>query len=492
MGAAFDSLTPREIVAELDRYIVGQEKAKKAVAVALRNRMRRQRLPESMRDEVSPKNILMIGPTGVGKTEIARRLAKLCGAPFIKVEATKYTEVGYVGRDVESMIRDLMMAGYSMVKQEMRAQVKEAAEKRVEELLLDALLPGSKPQDENRPLAPLAALFAGRASPQAAQPAQGADPATGFPPAGEGAPKASEAERPRDQSGIREKFREMLRAGQLEDRKVEITVSAQGFQPSIEVFQGGSMEEMEMNFSGLANLFGGKKKKKSMSVAEARAAVLAEEMDKLIDGDRVSEEARRRVEETGIVFIDEIDKIANRESKGGGQDVSREGVQRDILPIVEGSTVNTKHGMVDTSHILFIAAGAFTVSKPQDLIPELQGRFPIRVELEALSAKDFVRILTEPENALVRQYVELLKTEGVEIVVDGQAVERIAQIAQEVNARNENIGARRLHTIMERLLEELSFAAPELSGQRIPITKEYVEERFRDFFERQDLSRYIL
>jgi ATP-dependent HslUV protease ATP-binding subunit HslU len=489
MGAAFDSLTPREIVAELDRYIVGQEKAKKAVAVALRNRMRRQRLPESMRDEVSPKNILMIGPTGVGKTEIARRLAKLCGAPFIKVEATKYTEVGYVGRDVESMIRDLMMAGYSMVKQEMRAQVKEAAEKRVEEILLDALLPGSKPQDEGRPMAPLAALFAGRAAPQ---PAPGVDPSTGSPPGGEGGPKASEAERPRDQSGIREKFREMLRAGQLEDRKVEITVSAQGFQPSIEVFQGGSMEEMEMNFSGLANLFGGKKKKKSMSVAEARAAVLAEEMDKLIDGDRVSEEARRRVEETGIVFIDEIDKIANRESKGGGQDVSREGVQRDILPIVEGSTVNTKHGMVDTSHILFIAAGAFTVSKPQDLIPELQGRFPIRVELEALSAKDFVRILTEPENALTRQYVELLKTEGVEIVVDVQAVERIAQIAQEVNARNENIGARRLHTIMERLLEELSFAAPELAGQRIPITKEYVEERFKDFFERQDLSRYIL
>ncbi len=514
MTENFESLTPKQIVSELDRYIVGQNKAKKAVAVALRNRMRRQRLPESMRDEVAPKNILMIGPTGVGKTEIARRLAKLCAAPFVKVEATKYTEVGYVGRDVESMIRDLMMAGYAMVKQEMKAAVRDAAALRVEEVLLDYLLPGSRVQEEGAK-APsgglLASLLSGKGfGPLAAdsgqsndpgsdssggqsgdlrEPAAGASPFV-FPDLGQ-ARKASEAEQGA-MAETREKFRAMLRAGSLESRRVEIMVNAQAANPSIEIFSGSNMEEMEMNFSGLANLLGGKKKKRSLSVAEAREQLLAEEMDKLIDPDKLAEEARKRVEESGIVFIDEIDKIANREGKAGGVDVSREGVQRDILPIVEGSSVNTKYGVVDTSHILFIAAGAFNVSKPSDLIPELQGRFPIRVELEALCAQDFVRILTEPENALTRQYVELLKTEGLDIVVEAQAVDRIAQIAQEVNARNENIGARRLHTIMERLLEELSFDAPEMSGQRVVIDSVYVEERFKDFFEKQDLSKYIL
>ncbi len=494
--ADFKSLTPREIVAELDRYIVGQDKAKRAVAVALRNRMRRQLLPESMRDEVTPKNILMIGPTGVGKTEIARRLAKLCGAPFIKVEATKYTEVGYVGRDVESMIRDLMMAGYAMVRQEMRAGVKEAAEKRVEELILDALLPGAKAEEDKKPLGALAELLKGMRPAGAAETpiAPGA-----FAAGNAGAEAAAEASAAAASGGeadagnaTRERFRSMLREGKLEDRRIEIQVNAAPSQPAIEIFSGGSVEEMEMNFSGLANLFGGKRKKKSMAVKDARKALLAEEMDKLIDADRVAEEARRRVEESGIVFIDEMDKIANREGKGGGVDVSREGVQRDILPIVEGSSVNTKHGVVDTSHILFIAAGAFNVSKPQDLIPELQGRFPIRVELEALNSGDFIRILTEPENALRRQYVELLRTEGVEIEIGSDAIARIAEIAQEVNSRNENIGARRLHTIMERLLEELSFTAPERKGERIVIDAAYVEERFRDFFERQDLSRFIL
>jgi len=495
--ADFKSLTPREIVAELDRYIVGQDKAKRAVAVALRNRMRRQLLPESMRDEVTPKNILMIGPTGVGKTEIARRLAKLCGAPFIKVEATKYTEVGYVGRDVESMIRDLMMAGYAMVRQEMRAGVKDAAEKRVEELILDALLPGAKGEDDKKPLGALAELLKGM---RPAGTGETAIPAGAFAAGNPGAEAASadgsasaagggEAEAG---NATRERFRSMLREGKLEDRRIDIQVSAAPSQPAIEIFSGGSVEEMEMNFSGLANLFGGKRKKKSMAVKDARKALLAEEMDKLIDADRVAEEARRRVEESGIVFIDEIEKIGNGEGKGGGVDVSREGVQRDILPIVEGSSVNTKHGVVDTSHILFIAAGAFNVSKPQDLIPELQGRFPIRVELEALNAADFVRILTEPENALRRQYVELLRTEGVEIEIGADAIARIAEIAQEVNSRNENIGARRLHTIMERLLEELSFTAPERRGEWIAIDAAYVEERFKDFFERQDLSRFIL
>jgi ATP-dependent HslUV protease ATP-binding subunit HslU len=460
----FATMTPRKIVEELDRYIVGQEKAKRAVAIALRNRMRRQRLPEDIRDEIAPKNILMIGPTGVGKTEIARRLAKLCQAPFVKVEATKYTEVGYVGRDVESMIRDLMAAGLAMVKSEMQTGVKEEAERRAEERLLDLLLPGIKrPEDAAMPIAGMEA---------------------GETVAGSGAGGTS----PNDS---REKFRALLRAGKLDAREVEITV--QGNSPAIEIFSGNQMEEMEVALGGLSGLFGGKRKKKTVSVAEARRVLAAEELDKLVDPERAAEEARRRVQETGIVFIDEIDKIANREGRSsGGVDVSREGVQRDILPIVEGSTVNTKWGTVDTSHILFIAAGAFNVSKPQDLIPELQGRFPIRVELEALSAKDFERILTEPKSALVKQYTQLLSSEGVELEFDSPAVARIAEIAASANARTENIGARRLATVMERLLEELSFEAPSMAGVKVTVDVAYVDSRFKDFAERQDLSRYIL
>jgi ATP-dependent HslUV protease ATP-binding subunit HslU len=461
-AAEFAAMTPRKIVEELDRYIVGQDKAKRAVAIALRNRMRRQRLPADIRDEIAPKNILMIGPTGVGKTEIARRLAKLCQAPFIKVEATKYTEVGYVGRDVESMIRDLMAAGLAMVKTEMQIGVKEEADRRAEERLLDLLLPGIK-KPEDSPALILAD-----------------PPATGAGAAGAGAPSDS-----------REKFRALLRSGKLDAREVEITV--QGSSPAIEIFSGNQMEEMEVALGGLSGLFGGKRKKKAVSVAEARRVFAAEELDKLVDPERAAEEARRRVQETGIVFIDEIDKIANREGRSsGGVDVSREGVQRDILPIVEGSTVNTKWGTVDTSHILFIAAGAFNVSKPQDLIPELQGRFPIRVELEALSAKDFERILTEPKSALIKQYTQLLSSEGVELEFEGGAVARIAEIAAAANARTENIGARRLATVMERLLEELSFEAPSMAGVKVTVDVPYVDSRFKDFAERQDLSRYIL
>jgi ATP-dependent HslUV protease ATP-binding subunit HslU len=460
-AADFSTMTPRKIVEELDRYIVGQEKAKRAVAIALRNRMRRQRLPEDIRDEIAPKNILMIGPTGVGKTEIARRLAKLCGAPFVKVEATKYTEVGYVGRDVESMIRDLMAAGLAMVKTEMQAGVKEEAERRAEERLLDLLLPGIK-----RPEEP---VFGGLAAPGQTQPA----------------PVSPES------SDTREKFRAMLRSGKLDDREVEISVQAGG--PAIEIFSGNQMEEMEVALGGLSNLFGGKRKKKAVPVKEARGLLAAEELDKLVDPERAAEEARRRVQEMGIVFIDEIDKIANREGRSSaGVDVSREGVQRDILPIVEGSTVSTKWGTVDTTHILFIAAGAFNVSKPQDLIPELQGRFPIRVELEALSAKDFERILVEPKGSLVNQYTQLLSSEGVELEFKAEAVARLAEIAAAANARTENIGARRLTTVMERLLEELSFEAPSMAGVKVTVDGAYVDSRFKDFAERQDLSRYIL
>jgi ATP-dependent HslUV protease ATP-binding subunit HslU len=460
MNEDFATMTPRRIVEELDRYIVGQDKAKRAVAVALRNRMRRQRLPDDIRDEIAPKNILMIGPTGVGKTEIARRLAKLCGAPFIKVEATKYTEVGYVGRDVESMVRDLMASAISMVKADMQAGVREEAERRAEERLLDLLLPGLRNADE--PVGPTQAIVVA---------------------AGDGG-KAGD--------GTRERFRALLREGKLDAREVEITVQASGG-PAIEIFSGNQMEEMEVALGGLSGIFGGKKKRRSVTVKEARTILAAEELDKLIDHDRAVTEARHRVEETGIIFIDEIDKIANREGRtGGGIDVSREGVQRDILPIVEGSTVNTKWGPVDTTHILFIAAGAFNVSKPQDLIPELQGRFPIRVELEALSAGDFRRILTEPKNALVTQYVQLLSAESVELVIGEDAVARIAEIAAAANSRTENIGARRLQTVMERLLEELSFEAPEMAGAKVTVDSAYVDARFKDFAERQDLSKYIL
>jgi len=465
-------LTPREIVAELDRYIIGQDKAKKAVAIALRNRVRRQRLPEELRDEVAPKNIIMIGPTGVGKTEIARRLAKLCGAPFLKVEATKYTEVGYVGRDVESMIRDLVSVGVAMVKGELSEQVRSEAEARAEEALLDLLLPGGRRRGDE---------------PTEVEPVEGPAAVT---PAGPGAPDHTAAG-----AGIarstRERLRDMLARGLLDERVVEVDVH-RGPGPAIEVFAGMNLEELSMDLGNLAGMFGGRrKKKKKVTVRQARELLAAEEMDKLVDMDQVSELARARVEQMGIIFIDEIDKIASRGEKIG-PDVSREGVQRDILPIVEGSKVNTRFGMVDTRHVLFIAAGAFHMTKPSDLIPELQGRFPLRVELAALGTGDFVKILTQPANALITQYVELMKTEGVELVFEPEAIERIAELAAEVNSRSENIGARRLHTIMELLLEEASFSAPEIRGQTIRITRAYVEERLAGIVKDQDVSRYIL
>ena len=453
--SGFDSLTPRTIVEELDKYIIGQTKAKKAVAVALRNRMRRQRVPEEMRAEIAPKNILMMGPTGVGKTEIAKRLAKLCGAPFIKVEATKFTEVGYVGRDVESMIRDLMAAGVAMVKEEMQIEVEAEATRRAEERLLDLLLPGL-----NASVEPVGSTQATLISP--------------LPP-----------------NETREKFRKLLREGKLASRELEISVNAPA--PSLELFAGTQMEDMGAALGNLGSMFGGKRKKKTVTVAEALPILEAEELEKLVDPDKAAQEARHRVQETGIVFIDEMDKIANREGRGSsGIDVSREGVQRDLLPIVEGSSVNTKWGPVDTTHILFIAAGAFTVSKPQDLIPELQGRFPIRVELDALTDKDFERILIEPKNALVVQYTQLLATESVTISFEKSAIDRIAQIAAAANTQTENIGARRLHTVLERLLEELSFEADARAGEHVVIDAAYVDARFSDYAERQDLSKYIL
>lgn len=496
MKRRLEELSPKEIVAELDRYIIGQEKAKKAVAIALRNRIRRQRLDEDLQDEIAPKNIIMIGPTGVGKTEIARRLSKLTGAPFIKVEATKYTEVGYVGRDVESMVRDLTANAVAMVKSELQEEVREEAEQRTEEILLDLLLPESKEKNGSGGRSMGFGIGGGSGS-------EGGGSDSGVSASGAGGSSAGAAtassgedyQLPTNQSGAgsstREKFRKMLREGKLEEKEVDIEVSSnQGF-PAIEIFSGSNFEEMDLNLGGISNLFGGKKKKKRTTVKNAREQILQQEVDKLVDSDRVSELARERVEQMGIIFVDEIDKIAAKENRSG-TDVSREGVQRDILPIVEGSTVNTKYGMVDTSHILFIAAGAFHMSKPSDLIPELQGRFPLRVELEALGAEDFYQILTQPQNALIKQYKELLKTEGVELEFTDEAIRTLSRIAEEVNSRNENIGARRLHTIMELLLEEVSFTAPELSGRTIPVTPEYVRERLGDIVEDHDLSRYIL
>lgn len=460
---SLENLTPKAIVAELDKYIIGQHKAKRAVAIALRNRTRRLKLPEDVRDEVAPKNILMIGPTGVGKTEIARRLAKLCGAPFVKVEATKYTEVGYVGRDVETIIRDLMAVGYTMVKTEMQGALRGEAERRAEEILLDLLLPGMKKKQvpDTHHL--------------------------------EDSPAGHELPPPEPENPTREKFRAMLREGKLEDRIVEVSVQKAGT-PAFEVFAGSSnMEDLEMSVANITNLItGGRTRRKSVTVREAREIILSEQLDRIVDQDKIVEEAKNRVEQMGIVFLDEIDKIANRGERGAGQDVSREGVQRDILPIVEGSNVPTKFGVVDTTHILFIAAGAFNVSKPSDLIPELQGRFPLRVELESLNADDFRRILLEPKNALVRQYTELLATEGVTIRFSADAITRMSYLAAEVNARMENIGARRLHTIMEMLLEDVSFNASEMAGQTVEITTAYVDERLKDVVQDQDLSRYIL
>jgi len=516
---ALSRLTPREIVTELDKYIVGQKKAKRAVAVALRNRIRRLKLDPELRDDVAPKNILMIGPTGVGKTEIARRLAKLAGSPFIKVEATKYTEVGYVGRDVESMVRDLMAAGFQMVKQEMQESFIAEADKRAEEALLDLLLPSTRKKSRGKKPAPgpivkpmgsfsfgpengAGAGLIGTAI-QVGIPAfiKKGDEEDGSEEDGnerQAADAASSVNNGEDGDNFREeykatreKFRAMLRDGKLEDRTVELVINQNPQFPPFEMM-GVSMEDIESSLSGFASFFGGGKKNKVVTVARAREILKAEELEKLIDRDRVSDEARQRVEETGIIFIDEIDKIAVKGERGSGPDVSREGVQRDILPIVEGAIVNTKWGPVNTEHILFIAAGAFTVSKPSDLIPELQGRFPLRVELDSLGKDDFLRILTEPKNALTRQYIELLATEEVEVEFAPDAIEQLAALAAEVNSKLENIGARRLHTIMEALLEELSFDAPDIAPAKIPVTVDYVNEKLADIVKDQDLGRYIL
>ena len=516
MNEKLNKFTPKEIVAELDKYIVGQGRAKRAVAVALRNRIRRLKLDPELREDIAPKNILMIGPTGVGKTEIARRLAKLAGSPFIKVEATKYTEVGYVGRDVESMVRDLMAAGFQMVKQEMQEAVTQEAEKRAEEALLDLLLPNTAKKQKDKKAKPAPVVRPMGTFSINPENSNGSIIATtlqlGIPIMKKPGTNAQD-EKPEDEAqdsvfteaqaddvkeevddrfkATREKLRAMLREGKLDERPVELMVNQNPQFPAIEMM-GSSMEDLESSLSGIAGFFGGGKKKKVVSVARAKEILKAEEAEKLVDRDRVSDEARQRVEETGIIFIDEIDKIAVKGDRGGGPDVSREGVQRDILPIVEGATVNTKWGPVNTDHILFIAAGAFNVSKPSDLIPELQGRFPLRVELDSLGKDDFLRILTEPKNALIKQYTELLATEDVKLSFSGEAVEHLAALAAEVNTKLENIGARRLHTIMETLLEELSFEASDIAPANIDITVDYVNEKLSQIVKDQDLGRYIL
>lgn len=469
MKIDLDRLSPREIVNELDRYIVGQDHAKRAVAIALRNRLRRRKIPEELRDEISPKNIILIGPTGVGKTEIARRLAKLCQAPFVKVEATKYTEVGYVGRDVESMIRDLTGIAVAMVKKEQQEKVQEEAKNRVEEILLQLLLPGL---DQNKP------------TERETQPVSEADATL------QSAVNSNTEYQDDYSNSTMSKFRERLRNGELEDKLVEVSINDNN-SPAIEIFSGQNFEEMDINFGSLGNIFGGRKKKKKIPVKRARKVIMSEELDRLIDRDRVSELAIERVQQLGIVFLDEIDKVASKDSRGG-TDVSREGVQRDILPIVEGSSVNTKWGVVNTGHILFIAAGAFHMTKPADLIPELQGRFPIRVELSSLGSDDFKRILTQPRNALITQYKALLSTEDVTLEFTETAIDRLSELAANVNRSSENIGARRLHTIMELLLEDLSFNASDLKGQTISITTDYVNDRLVKIIEDRDLSKFIL
>src|SRR5215831_14391926 len=450
---ALDELTPREIVAELDKYVVGQNDAKRAVAIALRNRMRRQKLPPDLAEEVIPKNIIMIGPTGVGKTEIARRLAKLANSPFLKVEASKFTEVGYVGRDVESMIRDLVEIAINMVRNEKLEEVTDKAEANAEERILDLLLPS----------APTPAVSTDESS-----------------------------RTTMDQwNRTREKLRTQLHDGKLDERTVEIEVKERNF-PAFEIISNQGVEEMDINIKDiLPGFFGQRSKKRKMKVAEAIEYLIQEEEQKLVDMDQVTRLAVERVENNGIIFLDEIDKIAGRES-GHGPDVSREGVQRDILPIVEGTTVNTRYGFVRTDHILFIAAGAFHGSKPSDMIPELQGRFPIRVELKSLSVEDFIRILKEPKNALAKQYTALLETEGIKLILTDDALEEVARFAAQVNETSENIGARRLHTIMEKLLEEVSFEGPDLKKKTVKVDANYVRRQLADIVKDQDLSRYIL
>jgi len=451
-----EDLTPKKIVLELDKYIIGQKNAKRSVSIALRNRWRRQQLSENLRDEVAPKNIILIGPTGVGKTEIARRLAKLTKSPFLKVEASKFTEVGYVGRDVESMIRDLMDIAVDMVRSEKFQELHEQAERFAEERLLDLLVP-PPPRIPHQPNV-------------------------------EG--KGDEAHD--TTKSTREKFRTMLKEGKLEDKMVELEVK-EGVTSVMKIFSQAGIEEMPINLGEILpkSLFGQSKKQKRMRVSEARNILIQEEVQKLIDMDQVVKEAIKRVENSGIIFIDEIDKIAGRESHAG-PDVSREGVQRDILPIIEGSSVMTKYGIIQTDHILFLAAGAFHTTKPSDLIPELQGRFPIRVELDNLYKKDFIRILQEPHNALIKQYKALLETEGIRLEFDQEAIEEIAEIAEYVNSQTENIGARRLHTIMEKLLEDISFEASDLNDVEVKITRNYVKDKLRDVIKDRDLSKYIL
>ena len=456
------TLTPREIVAELDKYIIGQSEAKRMVAIALRNRWRRRQLDPELREEVAPKNIIMIGPTGVGKTEIARRLAKLAGSPFFKVEASKFTEVGYVGRDVESMVRDLMQIGVDMVRKEEMERIREKAEKLGEEALLDILLPNTKQKSSSQ----FSSAAAGEAEPVQ--------------------PEDSES------LSTREKFRKLWRDGKLNDRLVEVEVEGPGVQVGVMSMPG--MEDMEMQFQDMfSKMFPKKKKTRKMKVKDAYEHLVQKESERLIDQDKVMELAKERVEQSGIIFLDELDKVCAKHDGGGKQsDVSREGVQRDLLPVVEGCVVNTKYGMIRTDHILFIAAGAFHYAKPSDLVPELQGRFPLRVELSSLKKEEFLRILTEPQNALTLQYRELLRTEGVELEFSQDGLEEVASFAQKINEETENIGARRLYTLMERVLHDLSFAAPEKDGEKVSVDSAYVQQQLQDIQEDRDLSRYIL